>query len=99
MTCALILPCRDEAPALGDLLALVPAGFEVIVVDNGSTDGTADVARSLGAVVVSEAEPGYGAAVQAGVRAAWHDYVAVMDGDGSLDPRDLVPLLDEVRSG
>lgn len=99
MTCALILPCRDEAPALGDLLARIPAGFEVIVVDNGSTDGTAEVARTLGATVVAEPTPGYGAAVHAGVVAARHEYVAVMDGDGSLDPRDLVPLLDDVMSG
>jgi glycosyltransferase involved in cell wall biosynthesis len=99
MTCALILPCRDEAAALPDLLPRIPVSFDVIVVDNGSRDGTAEVARRLGAQVVYEPVPGYGAAVHAGVLAARHEHVAVMDGDGSLDPGDLVPLLDEVAGG
>jgi glycosyltransferase involved in cell wall biosynthesis len=99
MTCDLVLPCRDEAAALVDLLPRVPSIFSVIVVDNGSTDGTADVARALGARVVEESLPGYGAAVHAGVLAADAEYLAVMDGDGSMDPADLLPLLEEVRSG
>ena len=98
-TCDLVLPCRDEAAALPGVLALVPEGFRVVVVDNGSTDGTADVARTLGATVVREPTPGYGAAVHAGVEAARAEYLAVLDGDGSMDPRDLLPLLDDVRSG
>jgi glycosyltransferase involved in cell wall biosynthesis len=97
--CDLVLPCRDEGPALRGLLPRVPAEFEVLVVDNGSVDGTAQVAADLGARVVREARPGYGAAVQAGLRAARHDLVAVMDGDGSFDPRDLLPLLAAVESG
>ena len=97
--CDLVLPCRDEAAALPDLVARVPAGFSVVVVDNGSTDGTADVARRLGATVVVEPVPGYGAAVHSGLLAATGEYVAFMDGDGSFDAHDLLPLLDEVRSG
>ena len=97
--CDVVIPCRDEAPALPALLALVPAGFHPIVVDNGSRDDTADVARRLGATVVTEPRAGYGAAVHAGLEAATAEYVAVMDGDGSMDPAELVPLLDEVRSG
>jgi glycosyltransferase involved in cell wall biosynthesis len=62
-TCELILPCRDEAPALLDLLPRVPADIAVLVVDNGSTDATAEVAAAHGATVVPEASPGYGAAV------------------------------------
>ena len=98
-TCDLVLPCRDEARALPALLATVPEDFAVIVVDNGSTDGTAQVAETLGATVVREPVPGYGAAVHAGLVAATRDYVAVMDGDGSFDPAELVPMLADVSSG
>lgn len=99
MDCDLVLPCRDEAAALGELLPRVPSRFHVIVVDNGSRDGTADIARSLGAEVVLEPTPGYGAAVHAGLVAARHEFVAFMDGDGSFDPADVVPLLERVRRG
>ncbi len=94
-----MIPCRDEAPALPDLIARMPGGFHPIVVDNGSRDATAEVARGLGATVVSELQPGYGAAVHAGLRAATAEYVAVLDGDGSMDPAELVMLLGEVTSG
>lgn len=97
--CALVLPCRDEAAALPALLAQVPGEFRVIVVDNGSRDGTAAVARALGAQVVVEPRPGYGAAVHAGVAAAREEYVAVMDADGSFDPRELVALRRAVVDG
>jgi len=97
--CDLVLPCRDEAPALAALLPAVPAEFAVVVADNGSRDGTADVARRLGATVVTEPVPGYGAAVHAGLLAATHEYVAFMDGDDSFDPAELLPLLEDVRSG
>ncbi len=68
----------------------MPEGFRPIVVDNGSRDDTAAVARSLGATVVDEPRPGYGAAVHAGLEAATADFVAVIDGDGSMDPAELV---------
>ena len=97
--CDLVLPCRDEGPALEGLLPRVPAGYRVIVVDNGSSDDTAAVARAHGATVVVEGRPGYGAAVHAGLEAATGEYVAFMDGDGSFNPADLAPLLDDVRHG
>ena len=97
--CDLVLPCQDEAGALPGLLAEVPAGFSVIVVDNRSHDSTADVARGHGVRVVSEARLGYGAAVHAGLVAATAEYVAVMDGDGSFDARELPALLAAVTSG
>lgn len=95
----LVLPCRDEAPALEALLPRIPEAFSVIVVDNGSRDGTAAVAERLGAHVVHESTAGYGAAVHAGLLAATREHVAFMDGDGSFDPAQLLPLLDDVRSG
>ena len=97
--CDLVLPCRDEEAALLALLPRVPAGFSVVVVDNGSRDRTAQVAADLGATVVHEPTPGYGAAVHAGLLAATADFVAFMDGDGSFDPDDLLPLLEDVRQG
>ena len=97
--CELIIPCRDEAAALPALLAKVPTGIAVIVVDNGSRDGTGQVAEGLGARVVTESQPGYGAAVQAGMLAATSEYVAVLDGDGSMDPADLLPMLAQVQAG
>jgi glycosyltransferase involved in cell wall biosynthesis len=98
-SCDVVIPCRDEALALPTVLAHVPEGWSVIVVDNGSTDGTADVARSLGARVVTEHRPGYGAAVHTGMLAATAEYVAVIDGDASMRMDELEPMLDLVRSG
>lgn len=97
----IVLPCRDEAAALPALLrrlAAQPAPYRAIVVDNGSSDATARIAADLGAVVVREPRPGYGAAVHAGIEAARPGLVAVLDGDGSLDPADL-PLLVELVAG
>ena len=77
----------------------MPAGYLPLVVDNNSTDGTADVARQCGAQVVTETQPGYGAAVHAGIVAASTPVVAVLDGDGSMDPRDLPRLVEELDRG
>lgn len=97
--CDVVIPCRDEAAALPAVLAAVPAGFRAIVVDNGSTDGTAEVARRLSATVIEEPRPGYGAAVHAGVLAATATFVAVVDGDDSMDLGELPKLLDAARAG
>lgn len=95
----IILPCLDEADALPVVLAALPAGWPVLVVDNGSTDGTAAIARALGARVVTEPRRGYGAAVHAGLEAAGADLVAVLDGDGSLDPAVLPGMAAAVAAG
>ncbi|HTU72044.1 MAG TPA: glycosyltransferase family 2 protein [Trebonia sp.] len=93
-----ILPCLNEAAALPGLLSRIPAGYRPIVADNGSTDGSAEIAARYGAVVVHVPQRGFGAAVHAGLLAATSDIVCVMDADGSLDPVDLAavtgPLLD-----
>jgi glycosyltransferase involved in cell wall biosynthesis len=99
VTCDLVIPCRNEGPALARLLARVPTAFSTIVVDNASDDDTAEVARRWGARVVVEPRPGYGAAVHAGVEASAADLVAVIDGDGSLDPRDLLAMRQAVADG
>jgi glycosyltransferase involved in cell wall biosynthesis len=94
-----VLPCLNEAASLPGVLAAMPAGYRPLVVDNNSTDDTADVARRNGAVVVTEARPGYGSAVHAGVVAATTPIVAVIDADGSMDPRDLPELVDDLERG
>jgi glycosyltransferase involved in cell wall biosynthesis len=97
--CDLVLPCRDEEAALSAVLSDIPDDINVIVVDNGSSDRTAEVALSFGAKVVREHRPGYGAAVHAGVEAATAPIVAVMDADGSMQAVDLLPLISDVESG
>ncbi|WP_167464352.1 glycosyltransferase family 2 protein [Nocardia brasiliensis] len=94
-----VIPCRDEADALPEVLAALPAGYHALVVDNGSTDGTGAVALGHGATVVHEARAGYGAAVQAGIAAARTELVAVLDGDGSMDPAELPGLVELVCGG
>lgn len=94
-----VLPCLDEAASLPAVLAAIPDGYRALVVDNNSSDGTAEVARRHGADVVHEARPGYGSAVHAGVLAATTPVVAVLDADGSLDPAELPPLVCELERG
>ncbi len=94
-----IIPVLDEAQALPGVLAQIPADFAPIVVDNGSSDGSGDVARALGALVVVEPRKGFGAACFAGLSAARADVVCFMDGDGSLDPAELVALSDRIADG
>jgi glycosyltransferase involved in cell wall biosynthesis len=95
----IVLPCLNEVQALPCVLDLVPSGTRAIVVDNGSNDGSAEVARSHGAVVVECRTRGYGAACNAGLHAATAPYVAFCDCDGSLDPRDVLRLVSALRLG
>jgi len=94
-----VLPALDEAAALPLVLGRMPAGYRPIVVDNGSTDDTAAVARAHGAVVVAEPVRGFGAACLAGLTAATADVVCFMDADGSLDPRQLEMVAGPVVEG
>ncbi len=95
----LVLPCLDEAGALPWILARIPAGTRAIVVDNGSTDGSPEVAAALGATVVTAVQRGYGAACQAGLEAATAELVAFCDCDASLDPRQALRLAQPVLDG
>ena len=93
-----ILPTLDEAGALPWVLTRMPPGYHPIVVDNGSTDGSAAIAREHGATVVLEPRRGFGAACYAGLLASTTPVVAFMDADASLNPEDLdivcLPVLD-----
>jgi glycosyltransferase involved in cell wall biosynthesis len=94
-----VLPVLDEREALPWVLGRMPAGYEPIVVDNGSTDGSGELARSLGARVVREPRPGFGAACFAGLLAARADVVCFMDCDASMDPRELPRVSEPVAAG
>jgi glycosyltransferase involved in cell wall biosynthesis len=94
-----VLPCLNEAASLPGVLAAIPDGYQALVVDNDSVDATSDVARRCGAHVVVETRRGYGAAVHAGVVAASTPLVAVIDGDGSMDPGELPTLVADVVGG
>jgi glycosyltransferase involved in cell wall biosynthesis len=98
---AVVIPVLDEAAALPALLAAMPAGFTAVVADNGSTDGSAEIARRAGATVVTEPVRGFGAACWAGLLAATAEdgVVCFMDGDGSLDPADLTRVAAPVLAG
>jgi dTDP-L-rhamnose 4-epimerase len=94
-----VLPVLDEAAAIPGVLAGMPPGYRPIVVDNGSTDGSGEVALALGATVVGEPARGFGAACWAGLVAASADVVCFMDCDGSLDPAELPQLAGPVEAG
>ena len=94
-----ILPVLNEVSSIPWVLGRMPAGYRAIVVDNGSTDGSAFVARELHALIVAEPRRGFGAACAAGLAAAEADVVAFMDCDGSLDPADLPTVVGPVEGG
>jgi len=94
-----VLPCLDEAAALPWVLSRLPDGYRAIVADNGSTDGSPDIAAERGATVVVEPRRGFGAACWAGLAAATDDVVCFMDCDGSLDPDELPAVAGPVLEG
>lgn len=94
-----ILPVLDEAQSLPWVLGRIPAHMSPIVVDNGSTDGSGEVAQSHGARVVHEPRRGFGSACYAGLLAASAPIVAFMDADSSFDPVDLVEVCRPIQDG
>ncbi len=94
---SLVIPCYNEEDGVREVIERCPEGIdEIVVVDNNCTDRTAEVARSLGAVVVSEKTPGYGAAYKAGMRAATGDLIVTLDGDGTYPPESIPALVDKL---
>lgn len=94
-----VLPVLNEREAIPWVLSRFPNGYTPLVVDNGSDDGSPDVARALGARVIIEPTRGFGAACYAGLSTATAEVVCFMDCDGSLDPRDLPLVADPVLEG
>jgi glycosyltransferase involved in cell wall biosynthesis len=94
-----VLPVLDEREALPEVLGAMPPGYRAIVADNGSTDGSGELAAALGARVVREPQPGFGAACFAGLRAARSEIVCFMDCDASFHPSELARVADPVAAG
>ena len=98
LSISVVIPCYNEEDGIRHVYAGMPACVdEVVVVDNASTDRTAEVARSLGAKVVYQPRKGYGAAYQAGLPAATCDIIATLDGDGTYPADEIALLVDALE--
>jgi len=95
---SVIIPVFNEAENIGQIIreiATIYPDYEIIVVNDGSTDETAEVAKGAGAIVFSHPyNIGNGAAIKSGIRIASGDVLVFMDGDGQHDPRDIKKMLD-----
>jgi hypothetical protein len=107
---SIVIPCLDEVRSLGPCIATAREalvalrdrmGFagEIVIADNGSTDGSQDLARRLGARVITVAKRGYGAALRGGFDAACGDYLVMGDADGSYDFRESVAMIEALHNG
>src|SRR3954467_9207541 len=103
---SVVLPCLNEADTIAACIrkakeALAEQGIngEVIVADNGSTDGSQQLARELGARVIDVAERGYGFALRGGIGSARGKYILIADADDSYDLRELPHFVQKLREG
>ncbi len=103
---SIVMPCLNEAETLAvcikkalQFLSDNQVTGEVIIADNGSTDGSQQIANAMGARVVDVSQKGYGAALQGGITAARGKYVAMGDADDSYDFLGLMPFVEKLRSG
>ena len=103
MQLSIVIPAKNECGAIGAVVGAARDCYpdaEIIVVDDGSTDDTAAVATGAGATVIKHPESlGNGAAVKTGARATAGKIIALMDGDGQHDAKELAPLLERLESG
>jgi len=102
----ILLPCLNEAETIAicvqkavSFLLLHSVNGEVLVADNGSTDGSQTIAEAAGARVIHVPERGYGSALMAGIKAAWGRFVIMGDADDSYDLTALMPFLSQLRAG
>lgn len=101
LTVGVVIPVKNEAAALPKVLVGIPAWVEIVIVaDGGSTDGSPQIAASLGAFVVLEPRPGYGRACLSALEAMPPvDVIVFLDGDASDDPGEMAALLTPVANG
>jgi glycosyltransferase involved in cell wall biosynthesis len=96
---SVVIPCYNEQEGIRHVIDSLPESVdEIVVVDNNSTDRTAEVAASLGAKVVTEKRKGYGAAYKAGLPAATGDVTVTMDGDGSYPTEQIEEVVDYLNA-
>jgi glycosyltransferase involved in cell wall biosynthesis len=103
---SIVMPCLDEAESIGECIRMAHEGLagagaegEIVIADNGSTDGSQEIARGLGARVVDVPRKGYGAALMGGFGASAGRYVVMGDADASYDFSALAPFVERLRAG
>jgi len=106
MEVTILMPCLNEAETLADCIAAAQRGLsnagvkgEILIADNGSTDGSQDIARKLGARVVDVPEKGYGNALRTGMEAAAGQFLIMGDSDLSYDFAEIKPFVEKLRAG
>lgn len=103
---SIVMPCLNEAETIGTCIMKGKKAFEasgldveILVADNGSTDGSREIAQKLGARVVQVAEKGYGNALRGGIEAAAGEWIIMADADDSYDLSDIAPFVEKLREG
>lgn len=103
---SVVMPCLNESESIGECIQRAQEGLrevgargEIVIADNGSTDGSQDIASSLGARVVDVPRKGYGAALMGGFQAADGRFIVMGDADASYDFASLAPFIERLRAG
>lgn len=103
---SVVMPCLDEAESIRECVKLAQTGLrdsgavgEIVIADNGSADGSQEIARSMGARVVDVPRKGYGAALMGGFEAARGTFIVMGDADASYDFSSLGPFVERLRAG